>query len=157
MYINVWNEKSMRIKMSVIFGGSGSTMRKFNFVICTFIGGIFTLCKNYLYDTKIKAVMDIFWCVAPNSLTSCFCEETSSRIIPLVFLLTPPYVKRDNISVGDVREKRSKLRSVSVTSFFWVCLPGKRPWWSACCHVACSSYGSWSSQLCNCLCVSLFH
>lgn len=102
-------------------------MRKFNFVICTFIGGIFTLCNNYLYDTKIKAVMGIFWWVVPNSLTSCFCEETSSQIIPLVFLLTPPYVKRDDISVGDVREKRSKLRPVSVTFFFWVCLPGKRP------------------------------
>lgn len=100
-------------------------MRKFNFVIFISIGESFTLCKNYLYGTKIKTIMDIFLWVAPNSLISCSCKEPS-RIIFLGFLLPPPHGKRDDISMSDVRKKLSMLRSMSVP-FFWICLPGKRP------------------------------
>lgn len=110
MCINIWNKGTMSIKKLTVTLGGGRIMRKFNFVTDTFLSKcIFTVCKNYLDDTKMKATIDIIRWVALNSLTSCYYEEACARTLSLVVLFPSPHGRLLGDGVGGMEHAQAGL------------------------------------------------
>lgn len=94
--------------------GSGSIIRKFHFVICTFLYwlAVYTVQESSLWYKKIKLIMDIVQSVALNNGSVVFSPHASPQ-------------QKGWILVGNVREGRKQAHTAS--AFLLVHLPGRRP------------------------------